>query len=52
MGAMDKSAQDPQRLIADYGEAGVTRIIVGLVDYDETSGLRHLERAAKGLGLN
>jgi probable F420-dependent oxidoreductase len=51
MGAMDRTPQDPQRLIAEYEEAGVTRIIVGLVDYDEQSGLRHLERAAKGLGL-
>lgn len=52
MGVMDKSSQDARRLIDEYEEAGVTRIIVGLVDYDETSGLRHLERAAKGLGLN
>ena len=51
MGAMDKTAQDARRLIDDYEEAGVTRIIVGLVDYTEESGLRHLERAAKGLRL-
>lgn len=51
MGAMDKTPQDAQRLIDQYEEAGVTRIIVGLVDYDATSGLRHLERAAKGLRL-
>ncbi len=52
MGAMDKTPQDPQRLIAEYEEAGVTRIIVGLVDYTEESGLSHLERAAKGLRLS
>jgi probable F420-dependent oxidoreductase len=51
MGTLDKTPSDPAELIARYEEAGVTRIIVGLVDYTDESGLKHLERAAKGLGL-
>jgi probable F420-dependent oxidoreductase len=51
MGAMDKTAQDPHRLIGEYEEAGVTRIIVGIVDYTAETGLRHLEAAANGLKL-
>jgi alkanesulfonate monooxygenase SsuD/methylene tetrahydromethanopterin reductase-like flavin-dependent oxidoreductase (luciferase family) len=47
----EETPRDPRELIADYEEAGVTRIIVGLPAITEESDLRHMQEAAKRLGL-
>jgi len=47
-------AADPHEardLIAEYEDAGVQRILVGLVDMTRDGGLKTVEEAAKGLGL-
>jgi probable F420-dependent oxidoreductase len=40
-----------QELIAEYEEAGVTRILVGLPDMEDNVSFKRLEDAAKGMGL-
>lgn len=50
-GTLDRTSRDPGELLAEYEEAGVKRVIVGLVDMTADSGLRVLEDAATGLGL-
>jgi hypothetical protein len=47
----EETPRDPRELIAEYEAAGVTRIIVGLPAITEESDLRHMEDAAKRLGL-
>jgi probable F420-dependent oxidoreductase len=42
---------DARELIAEYEEAGVKRILVGLPDMVDDSAFKSLEDAAKGLGL-
>jgi len=50
-GTHEATPRDPHELIAEYEEAGVTRIIVGLPAITEESDLKHMENAAKRLGL-
>ena len=47
----DQKPQDPKQLIADYEEAGVQRILVGLDDMTDDASFKRIEDAAKGLGL-
>jgi alkanesulfonate monooxygenase SsuD/methylene tetrahydromethanopterin reductase-like flavin-dependent oxidoreductase (luciferase family) len=51
MGTMDQSPGDARRLIADYAEAGVNRIVVGLVDLTTQNYATVLQTAAEGLNL-
>ncbi len=51
MGAMDRTPQDGARMIAEYAEAGVHRVVVGLIDLSVENYRPVLEKAAKGLGL-
>jgi probable F420-dependent oxidoreductase len=51
MGTMDQTPGDARRLIADYAEAGVNRIVVGLVDLTTQNYARVLQTAAEGLNL-
>jgi probable F420-dependent oxidoreductase len=50
-GSLQVEAVDPARLAAEYREAGVHRIVIGLVDLTEENYVAVLERAAAGLGL-
>ena len=53
MGTIDRSAAIATRdMIARYEAAGVTRIIVGMVDMTEETYVEALETAAAGLGLS
>jgi probable F420-dependent oxidoreductase len=47
----DLKPVNPRELIAEYEEAGVTRILVGLPDMVDDGAFKSLEDAAKGLGL-
>ena len=47
----DLKPVDPAELIAQYAEAGVGRILVGLPDMEDESAFDLLEEAARGLGL-
>jgi probable F420-dependent oxidoreductase len=49
--AHETTPRPAAELIAEYEEAGVGRIIVGLPDLSAETGLKTLETAAKGLGL-
>jgi probable F420-dependent oxidoreductase len=51
MEGMDVPPMNPQELIAQYEEIGVTRILVGLDFLTKQNGLKMLEKAAKGLQL-
>jgi probable F420-dependent oxidoreductase len=50
-GTHEATPRDPHELIDEYEAAGVTRIIVGLPAILEESDLKHMEAAAKRLGL-
>jgi len=50
-GNLEVEAADPARLAAEYAEAGVQRIVIGLVDLTKDNYEAVLERAAEGLGL-
>ena len=50
-GDEEVAPRDAQELVGEYEDAGVHRILVGLVDFTEAVGLSALERAAAGLGL-
>jgi probable F420-dependent oxidoreductase len=52
LGTRDRTAVNAQELIAQYEEAGIKRILMGMVDPTKEEGVKNLERAAKGLGLN
>ena len=47
----DLKPVNAMELIAEYEEAGVKRILVGLPDMEDNSAFKNLEDAAKGLGL-
>lgn len=47
----DLKAVDPQELLGAYEEAGVTRILIGLLDMEDEKGFDRLEETAKGMGL-
>jgi len=47
----DLKPVNAQELIAEYEDAGVKRILVGLPDMEDDAAFRNLEDAAKGLGL-
>lgn len=47
----DLKPVNAQELIAQYAEAGVTRLLVGLNDLEDDSAFAALEAAANGLGL-
>jgi len=47
----DLKPVNARELIAEYEEAGVTRILVGLPDMEDNAAFKTLEDAAKGLGL-
>lgn len=47
----DLKPGDPMALLAEYAEAGVGRILVGLPDMEDDGAFGLLEEAAKGLGL-
>ena len=49
--AHETTTRPADELIAEYEEAGVTRIIVGLPDLTAEAGLGVIEGAARGLGL-
>jgi probable F420-dependent oxidoreductase len=49
--AHEANPRPAAELIADYADAGVGRIIVGLPDMTADTGLKTLETAAKGLNL-
>jgi probable F420-dependent oxidoreductase len=48
----DLKPVNPLELLAEYEEAGVGRILVGLNDLEDDSAFAALEEAAKGLGLS
>ncbi len=47
----DLKPVNARELIAEYEEAGVTRILVGLPDMEDDGAFKVLEDAAKGMGL-
>ena len=47
----DLKPVNAQELLAEYEEAGVGRILVGLNDMENDSAFKTLEVAAKGMGL-
>ena len=47
----DLKPVNPQELLAEYAEAGVGRILIGLPDMEDNSAFATLEEAARGLGL-
>jgi len=52
LGTRDATAVNARELIAQYEEAGIKRILVGMVDPTKEDGVKNLARAAKGLGLS
>lgn len=52
MDGIEQDVRDTSEMIAQYEEAGVTRIIVGLVDLELGSWEHVLQEAADGLGLS
>ncbi len=51
-GEHDAKARDAKELVAEYEDAGVKRILCGLVDMTRENGVQAIEAAAKGLGLH
>ena len=49
--AHETTTKPAAELIAEYEDAGVGRIIVGLPDLERDKALKIIEEAAKGLGL-
>lgn len=47
----DLEPVNPRELIAEYAEAGVKRILVGLNDFEDDSAFKAIEDVAKGMGL-
>jgi probable F420-dependent oxidoreductase len=47
----DLKPVNAQELLAEYEDAGVNRILVGLPDMEDNSAFKNLEDAARGLGL-
>ena len=46
-----KAQGTPEEMIPQYEEAGVKRLIIGMVDMVDDSAFRNIEAVAKGLGL-
>lgn len=51
-GNHEAHTRDAPELLAEYEEAGVQRILCGLVDMTREGGLEAIEAAAQGLGLS
>ncbi|HMP57569.1 MAG TPA: hypothetical protein PKD92_13505, partial [Novosphingobium sp.] len=47
----DLEPVDARELLAEYAEAGVGRVLVGLNDMEDEQAFARLEEAARGLGL-
>jgi probable F420-dependent oxidoreductase len=50
-GEHEATPRNASELIAEYEEAGVTRLIVGLDDMTDDAAFARIEKAARGLGL-
>lgn len=50
-GEHEAKPKNARELIAEYEEAGVTRLIVGLDDMTDERAFERIEKAARGLGL-